>query len=80
MAAVSPQAEKELGEIGNLLSGIVVDAGQVRGSDLDFELISEDSKKILNEAAIVAEQRMKEKFPDLPRFTTPTGEETPSHI
>ena len=31
MAAINPQAEKELGEIGNLLSGIVVDAGAVTG-------------------------------------------------
>lgn len=77
MSSVSPQAEKELGEIGNLLSGIVVDAGQVTGMSLNFETINEDSKKILNEAAVVAEQRMKGKFPELPTLVTqPTGEET----
>jgi division protein CdvB (Snf7/Vps24/ESCRT-III family) len=81
MAAVSPQAEKELGEIGSLLSGIVMDAGQVAGTSLDFEMINEDSKNILNEAAVVAEQRMKQRFPDLPSLVTqPTGEESPSTI
>lgn len=81
MAAVSPQAEKELGEIGSLLSGIVMDAGQVAGTSLDFEMINEDSKNILNEAAAVAEQRMKQRFPDLPSLVTqPTGEESPSTI
>jgi len=81
IASVSPQAERELGEIGNLLSGIVVDAGQVTGTTLDFEMINEDSKKILSEASVVAEQRMKEQFPDLPTLVTPpTSEETSSQI
>ena len=47
MAAISPQAEKELGEIGNLLSGIVVDAGAVTGMTINFESVNEDSAKIL---------------------------------
>jgi division protein CdvB (Snf7/Vps24/ESCRT-III family) len=81
MAVVSPQAERELGEIGNLLSGIVVDAGQVTGTTLNFETINEDSKRILSEAAVVAEQRMKDKFPDLPSLVTPQpSEETPGRI
>jgi len=66
ISSVSPQAEKELGEIGNLLSGIVVDAGAVTGSTINFESANEDSMKILEEAATIAEQRMKDTFPDLP--------------
>ncbi|MBS7620146.1 hypothetical protein KEJ21_05835 [Candidatus Bathyarchaeota archaeon] len=66
ISTVSPQAEKELGEIGNLLSGIVVDAGAVTGSTINFESANEDSQKIIEEAAAIAEQRMKETFPDLP--------------
>lgn len=66
ISSISPQAEKELGEIGNLLSGIVVDAGAVTGSTINFESANEDSQKIIEEAAAIAEQRMKETFPDLP--------------
>jgi len=66
ISTISPQAEKELGEIGNLLSGIVVDAGAVTGSTINFESANEDSQKIIEEAAAIAEQRMKETFPDLP--------------
>jgi len=66
MAAISPQAEKELGEIGNLLSGIVVDAGAVTGMTINFESVNEDSAKILEEAQTIAESRMKETFPELP--------------
>ena len=66
MAAISPQAEKEIGEIGNILSGIVVDAGAVTGMTINFESVNEDSAKILEEAQTIAESRMKETFPELP--------------
>ena len=80
MSAVSPQVERELGDIGNLLGGIIQDAGQVAGITLDFEMIDEDSKKILNEAAVIAEQRMKQSFPNLPNLVTQSGEEAPDSI
>jgi len=66
MASVFPEAERELGQIGNLLSGIIIDAGQSTGLTINFENANEDAQKILNEAATVAEQRIKEKFPELP--------------
>ncbi len=80
MSAVSPQVERELGDIGNLLGGIIQDAGQVAGITLDFEMIDEDSKKILNEASVIAEQRMKQNFPNLPNLVTQSGEETPDSV
>ncbi len=66
VAGVLPNAEQELGSIGNLLDEIMIEAGQTSGMGPDFEVASEDAMKILNEAAVVAEQRMKEKFPELP--------------
>jgi len=66
LASVFPEAESELGEIGNLLSGIMIEAGQSSGMTLNFEAANEDAQKILTEAATVAEQRIKEKFPELP--------------
>lgn len=66
LASVFPEAETELGEIGNLLSGIMIEAGQSSGMTLNFDTVNEDATKILTEAATVAEQRIKEKFPDLP--------------
>lgn len=80
MSAVSPQVERELGDIGNLLGGIIQDAGQVAGITLDFEMIDEDSKKILNEASVIAEQRMKQNFPNLPNLVTQSGEEAPDSV
>jgi len=66
MASIFPEAERELGQIGNLLNGIIIDAGQSTGLTINFESANEDAQKILTEAATVAEQRIKEKFPDLP--------------
>ena len=33
---------------------------------LNFDSVNEDASKILTEAATVAEQKIKDKFPDLP--------------
>ncbi|MEM3629769.1 MAG: Snf7 family protein [Candidatus Bathyarchaeia archaeon] len=66
LASVFPEAESELGEIGNILSGIMIEAGQSSGITLNFDTVNEDAQKILTEAAAVAEQRIKEKFPELP--------------
>ena len=56
MAMIFPEAERELGEIGDLLNGIIIEAGQTTGSTINFEAANEDAQKILNEAATVAEQ------------------------
>jgi len=64
--SVFPEAETELGEIGNMLSGIMIEAGQGSGMTLNFDSVNEDASKILSEAATVAEQKIKDKFPDLP--------------
>jgi len=69
VSQVLPRAERELGQVGTMLSGIIIDAGQTTGMTLNFEAANEDAKKILEEAATVAEQRMKEKFPELPSIS-----------
>lgn len=66
LVGVVPAAENEIGEIGGLLSNILVDAGQMGGYSLNFEAANEDAEMILSEASTVAEQRMKDKFPELP--------------
>ena len=66
LVSVFPEAENELGEIGNMLSGIMMEAGSGSGMTLNFDSVNEDAGKILNEAATVAEQRIKDKFPELP--------------
>jgi division protein CdvB (Snf7/Vps24/ESCRT-III family) len=73
LTSVMPEAEHEIGEISGLLSGILVDAGQVGGYTLNFEAANEDAEKIMMEAAAVAEQRMRDRFPDLPTPSADSG-------
>ena len=68
-----PEAEHEMGEIGSMLSSMLSDAGRLGVFTLNFEAANEDAQKILAEASIVAENKMKEKFPELP---LPTREMT----
>ena len=66
LGGVLPEAEGELGDIGNMLSGLMFDAGLSSGSSMNFDNVNEDASKILAEAATVAEQRVSANFPDLP--------------
>ncbi len=66
LGGVLPEAEGELGNIGNMLSGLMFDAGSSSGMSLNFDSVNEDASKILSEAATVAEQRVSANFPDLP--------------
>ena len=66
MCGVLPEAENELGDIGNMLSGLMFEAGSSGGMSLNFNSVNEDTSRILAEAATVAEQRVSANFPDLP--------------
>ncbi|MCW4010120.1 MAG: Snf7 family protein [Candidatus Bathyarchaeota archaeon] len=66
MCGVLPEAENELGSIGDMLSGLMLEAGSGSGMTLNFGNVNEDASKILAEAATVAEQRVNANFPDLP--------------
>jgi division protein CdvB (Snf7/Vps24/ESCRT-III family) len=61
-----PEAGKELGQIGDLLSGIIADSNQGTGIDIDFEAPNDEAKKILSEAANAAEQNIKQRLPEIP--------------
>jgi division protein CdvB (Snf7/Vps24/ESCRT-III family) len=66
ITGVLPDAGRELEQIGTELNGIIGDAGQTTGLTLDFAASSEEAQKILTEAATIAEERTKGKFPELP--------------
>jgi division protein CdvB (Snf7/Vps24/ESCRT-III family) len=72
IGSVLPEAENELGNIGDMLSGLMVEAGSGYGTTLNFNSVNDDAAKILAEAATVAEQRVNANFPDLPAGM-PTG-------
>ena len=70
-----PEADKEIGEISGLLSSVLVDASTTGGISLNFDAANEDAQKVLEEASVVAEQRMKESFPEIPAGVIVTDDE-----
>jgi len=78
LAGVLPDAEQELSELSELLNNLVVEAGQVTGQALTLEA-TEEAQKILEEAMAVAEQKMREKLPEIPTAgaVEPTRQSTP---
>jgi division protein CdvB (Snf7/Vps24/ESCRT-III family) len=78
LVGVVPEAERELGQIGDLLDGIIVDVGQSTGLNINFEAASEDAKKILDEAVTVAEQKINEELPEIPSEFPVVREKVPT--
>ena len=72
--SVTPQAEKELMEINDLLNGIVIDAGAVTEMNINFESVNEDSSKIIKEAQIIVESRIDKAPPKLTSTSQRIGE------
>ncbi len=70
-----PEADKEIGEISGLLSSVLIDAGTTGGLSLNFDAANEDAQRILEEAAVVAEQRMQDNFPQIPAGVLPQSEQ-----
>jgi len=78
LSGVLPDAEQELSELSELLNSLVVEAGQVTGQALTLEA-TEEAQRILEEAMVVAEQKMREKLPEIPTAgaAEPTKQSTP---
>lgn len=73
LAGVIPEVASELESINDVLNGIVLEAGDVPGRPYNIKISDEEAKSILNEANAVAEQRMKDRFPELPAGLSLTG-------
>jgi len=73
---VLPELGVELGEVQDILQETLMEAGHIVGYGDVTLTPSPEAKKILEEAKVVAEQRMKESFPALPSaIPTPESEE-----
>jgi len=74
LSGVLPDVSYKLGEIGESLNEMVIGFGEATGITTMDALQNEESVKILNEAAAVAENQMRERFPTLPETPTPSTE------
>ncbi len=66
LGTAMPEISLQLGEVEQSLGDMVHDIGGVTTECGGGGVISEDGQKIMREAATLAEQKVKDKFPDLP--------------
>jgi len=61
-----PDVSMELASVNESLEYLVMAVGEATEQSFDVSVAGDDAQKILNEASILAEQKMRERFPDLP--------------
>jgi len=66
LKGVMPELSIELAGLSEDLQEVVIEAGDFTGGYSYTSAATPEARKILEEASAIAEQRMKEKFPDLP--------------
>jgi division protein CdvB (Snf7/Vps24/ESCRT-III family) len=71
LKGVMPEISLELSELGDGLQEVVMESGDFMGGSSYGVAESPEARKILEEATAVAEQKMKEQFPDLPSSGLP---------
>jgi len=70
LEGVMPEVSMELSEVNETLETLSTEVGETTESTFDMSASSDESQKILQEANFVAEQKMKERFPELPPIPT----------
>ena len=67
MSGVFPEANRELENIGGLLTEIAISTTQTSGIPENVEAANAEAEKILKEAERAAEERMEQQLPDVTR-------------
>ena len=70
LEGVMPEVSMELSQVNETLEGLATEVGETSEYTFDMSASNEESQKILTEANFVAEQKMKERFPELPPIPT----------
>ena len=70
LEGVMPEVSLELSSVNETLEELNMEVGETTENTFDLSSSSAESQKILQEANLVAEQKMKERFPELPPIPT----------
>lgn len=70
LEGVMPEVSMELSQVNETLEELTTEVGETTETTFDLSASTEESQKILTEANFVAEQKMKERFPELPAIPT----------
>jgi len=65
ISGIVPQVATELDEVNNLLGDLTDEAGDVTSNSLQIEANDDEARKVLEETGLIAEQKVRDHFPDL---------------
>lgn len=63
-----PQISTSLGDVEDSLANLTMEVGEAVDSQGTYIPASDESARVLKEADLMAEQKMKEKFPEIPQI------------
>jgi division protein CdvB (Snf7/Vps24/ESCRT-III family) len=66
IAGIVPQVATELEEVNNILGDLTYETGEVTANSVPIETTDVEAKKVLEETGLIAEQKLRDHFPDLP--------------
>ena len=70
LEGVMPEVSMQLSEVNETLEEMTIQVGEATETGFDMSAASDESQKILQEANVVAELKMKDRFPELPPIPT----------
>jgi division protein CdvB (Snf7/Vps24/ESCRT-III family) len=65
ISGIVPQVANELDEVNDMLGDLTYEAGEVNTTSLPVEANDDEARKVLEETGLIAEQKVREHFPDL---------------
>jgi division protein CdvB (Snf7/Vps24/ESCRT-III family) len=65
IAGIVPQVASELDEVNDMLGDLTYEAGEVNTTNLPIEANDDEARKVLEETGLIAEQKVREHFPDI---------------
>ena len=71
IAGIVPQVANELDEVNGLLGDLTTEVGEVSTTSMPLETSDAEAKKVLEETGLIAEEKLRDHFPDLPSIETP---------
>jgi division protein CdvB (Snf7/Vps24/ESCRT-III family) len=73
LQGIIPEVSMQLGFINQSLDSLVLEAGEATGSSWNTMASGDEAEKILLEATTVAEQKIRDGFPELPTTGSERG-------
>lgn len=76
IVGIVPQVASELDEVNTILGDLTSETGEVSASELSTETTDADAKKILEETGLIAEEKLRDHFEELPLLDHPALRES----